>query len=65
MTLTIDRCAVCGIEGVQADTTAGEIIGESGRVESTVPDGMAVLLVGGIGIGMLMCDDCARDMDAG
>ena len=58
----MEQCAGCGIEGVRADTTAGEIV-EGGEVVAVVPAGSEILMVGhadGSCLDGLYCDDCAE-----
>lgn len=57
------KCAGCGIEGMKADTTAGEVI-EAGEVVGIVPEGITPLLVGrsdGSEPDGLYCEACAQE----
>ena len=60
-TMHMTQCAGCGINGMQANTDAGEII-EDGQVVGTVPCGVEILRFGrvdGSCIDDLFCDNCA------
>ena len=63
--MQMTQCAGCGIEGMKADTTSGEIV-ENGEVVATVPYGIEILMVGranGTCTDDLFCDDCANHRD--